>query len=197
MQRTALITGGHGGLGVAVVEAFLTRGWRVVAPTREEADLTDPDAVRGVVAEAGELDAVVNLVGGFAAGQPIADTPVEVFERMFALNLRTTYLVTQAALGRLREGGAVVCVSSATAAKPFAGAAGYAASKAAVTAFARTLAAEGVRCNVVIPSMIDTPANRAAGMPAAKMVAPERIADVILFLCSEEGAALSGAELPV
>ena len=197
MQRTALITGGHGGLGVAVVDAFLTDGWRVVAPTRRETDLTDPEAVRRMVAGAGELDAVVNLAGGFAADQPIAETPIEVFEAMFELNVRTTYLVTQAALGSLREGGAVVCVSSATAAKPFAGSAGYAASKAAVTAFARTLAAEGVRCNVVVPSLIDTPANRAAGMPADKLVAPERIADVILFLCSERSAALSGAEFPV
>lgn len=196
MQRTALITGGHGGLGVAVVAAFEPDGWRVVAPTRADADLTDPGAVRRMVEEAGDLDAVVNLVGGFAAGQPIADTPVEAFERMFALNLRTTYLVTQAALPRLAEGGAVVCVSSAAAARPFAGAAGYTASKAAVTAFARTLAAEGVRCNVVVPSMIDTPANRAAS-PEAKMVAPERIAALILFLCSEESSALSGVELPV
>jgi NAD(P)-dependent dehydrogenase (short-subunit alcohol dehydrogenase family) len=196
MQRNALITGGHGGLGRAVVAAFEAAGWRVLAPTRAEADLSDPEAVRRVVEAAGTLQAVVNLVGGFAAEQPIADTPIEQFERMFALNLRPTYLVTQAALPRLSADGAVVCVSSAAARKPFAGAAGYAASKAAVTAFAKTLAAEGVRCNVVVPSMIDTPANRAS-MPDAKMVAPESIAAVILFLCSPESAALDGAELDV
>lgn len=196
MQRTALITGGHGGLGVAVVEAFQAEGWRVAAPTRADADLTDPAAVRRVVEATGPLDAVVNLVGGFAAGQPVAETPIEEFERMFTLNLRTTYLVTQAALARLSPDGAVVCVSSGAARNPFAGASGYAASKAAVAAFARTLAAEGVRCNVIVPSVIDTPANRAS-MPNAKMVAPERIAAVILFLCSPASAAVNGAELQV
>jgi NAD(P)-dependent dehydrogenase (short-subunit alcohol dehydrogenase family) len=219
-MRTALITGGSGGLGVAVVESFLDAGWRVVVPYKRggaedrlpaaadavEADLTDPDDVaRAVRVAAGDADrplrAVANLVGGFAAGQPVADTPLDEFERMFALNLRPTYLVTQRALPRLVEagGGAIVCVASRTALEPFAGAAGYAASKAAVIAFARTVAKEHpeVRCNVIAPGMIDTPANRAENPEGKGLVPPQRIAPTIRFLCGDESAAVDGAVVPV
>ena len=220
---TALITGGTGGLGVSVVEAFLEHGWRVVVPdvsagSRDrlpaeaeflEADLTDPDDVARVVrTAAGEDDAplraLANLVGGFKAGPHVVDTPLTDFEALFALNLRPTFLVTQAVLPRLvaAGGGAIVCVSAQSALEPWAGGAGYAASKAAVLAFARTVAkehaGEGVRCNVVAPSMIDTPANRAASPDAIdRMVPPERIAKTIRFLCSDDSAALNGVVLPV
>jgi NAD(P)-dependent dehydrogenase (short-subunit alcohol dehydrogenase family) len=221
--RSVLITGGTGGLGVAVVNAFLEEGWRVVVPwiiggeverlppgvETVEADLGDPDeaarAVRLAASEEGApLRAVANLVGGFAAGQPVAHTPVTDFEALFTLNVRPTYLVTQAALPRLvaAGGGAVVCVSSGAALRPFAGGAGYAASKAAVIAFAQTVAAEhgadGVRCNAVVPSMIDTPANR-RDMPDAvdRMVPPDRIARVIRFLCGDDSVAINGAVVPV
>jgi NAD(P)-dependent dehydrogenase (short-subunit alcohol dehydrogenase family) len=218
---TALITGGTGGLGVSVVEAFLAAGWRVVVtyivegeqerlPATAEAvlaDLADPDDVGRAVRvaagdEAAPLRALANLVGGFKDGQPVADTPLADFEAQFALNVRPTYLVTQCALPRLvaAGGGAIVCVSSKAAFEPWAGGSGYAASKAAVAAFARAVAKEhaddGVRCNVIVPTMIDTPANRAAN-PGAKMVPPERIANVIRFLCSDESAALNGAVVPV
>jgi NAD(P)-dependent dehydrogenase (short-subunit alcohol dehydrogenase family) len=218
MERTVLITGGTGGLGRAVVGTFAANDWNVVVldarPAELEgaqvrqADLTDPDAVARAVAAAQDgppLRAVVNLVGGFAAGQPVASTPVAEFEAQFALNLRPTYLVTQAALPVLvaAGGGAIVCVSSRSALHPFAGAAGYCASKAAVIAFAQVVAREhagdGVRCNAVLPSMIDTPANRAA-MPAeehAKLTPPGEIAAVIQFLCSDESAPTTGAAIPV
>ena len=137
MTRNAFITGGGGGLGVAVVERFLTAGWNVAAPRRAEVDLTDPEAVRRAVAAAAPLHAVVNLAGGFAAGQPVGETPVEDFEAVLRLNLRTTYVVCHAAIPHLAEDGAIVCTSSATAHQPFAGSAGYAASKAGVTALAR------------------------------------------------------------
>ena len=220
-MRSALITGGTGGLGVSVVEAFLAAGWRVVVPwivggeqerlpaeaVAVEADLADPDDVgRAVRLAAGEasapLGAVANLVGGFADGQPVAETPLADFEAMFALNLRPTYLVTQCALPRLvaAGGGAIVCVSSKAALEPWAGGSGYAASKAAVIAFARAVAKEhagdGVRCNVVAPTMIDTPANRAAN-PDAKMTPPAEVASVVRFLCSDESAAVNGAVVPV
>jgi NAD(P)-dependent dehydrogenase (short-subunit alcohol dehydrogenase family) len=218
---TALITGGTGGLGLSVVEAFQSAGWRVVVtyivegdqerlPDGAEgvyADLSDPDDVgRAVRVAAGEaeapLKAVANLVGGFKDGQPVADTPYDHFQAMFELNLRPTYLVTQTALPRLvaAGGGAIVCVSSKAAFEPWAGGSGYAASKAAVAAFARAVAKEhagdGVRCNVIVPTMIDTPANRAAN-PDAKMTPPEHVAIVIRFLCSDESAALNGVVLPV
>ena len=216
-DRTALVTGGAGGLGRSVVETLVGDGWDVVVPVEAGsdlepsegvstvvADLTDPDDVARAVRAAGEnLRAVVNLVGGFAADQPVQTTPLADFERMFALNLRPTYLVTQAAFGTLKDSGSIVCVGSATALEPFAGAAGYAASKAAVIAFARAVAAEGrpdgVRCNAIVPTQIDTPANRAA-MPESehhKLVPPQRIAGVIAFLCSDQSAAINGAALGV
>ena len=199
MTRNAFITGSGGGLGVAVVERFLTAGWNVAAPRRAEVDLTDPEAVRRAVASAAPLHAVVNLAGGFASGQPVADTAVEDFEAVLRLNLRTTYVVCHAAIPHLADDGAIVCTSSATAHQPFAGSAGYAASKAGVTALARAVAKEGVRCNVISPSLIDTPANRESMPESAwgRLVPPERIAEVVLWLCSVESAALNGVEVPV
>jgi NAD(P)-dependent dehydrogenase (short-subunit alcohol dehydrogenase family) len=224
--RSALITGGTGGLGTAVVDAFVAAGWRVVVPwidpkelarlpardglTLIEADLFEADSVKEVVgAAAGEPDAplraAVNLVGGFAAGARVHETPIEDFERQFRLNLRPTYLVAQAALPHLAAsgGGSIVCVSTRAALEPFSGAAGYAASKAAVLAFAKAVATEysddGVRCNAILPSVIDTPGNRAS-MPDAdhsKWVSPAQIAAVIHFLCSDESQATSGAAIPV
>jgi NAD(P)-dependent dehydrogenase (short-subunit alcohol dehydrogenase family) len=219
VDRTVIITGGSGGLGRAVVAEFVADGWRVVvfdlAVSELEGaevvavDLTDAEAVgRAVGAAAGDgapLRAVVNLVGGFEAAQPVADTPVEVFEAQFRLNLRPTYLVTQAALPRLAAagGGAIVCVSSRSALHPFAGAAGYCASKAAVTTFAQVVAREHardrVRCNAVMPSMIDTPANRASMPPDrhSSLTPPGDIAKVIRFLCTDDSRPTTGAAVPV
>ena len=166
MTRNAFITGGGGGLGVAVVQRFEAAGWNVTAPRRAEVDLDDPEAVRRAVAAAAPLHAVVNLAGGFAAGEPVGETPVETFEASLRLNLRTTYNVCHAAIPHLAEDGAIVCTSSATAHAPFAGAAGYAASKAGVTALARTIAKEGVRCNVISTSMIDAGVGMGEAGPA-------------------------------
>jgi len=210
VKRSALVTGGAGGLGTAVVERLRADGWLVHAPTRAEADLFDPEAVaRAVAAAAADADAplgaVVNLVGGYAGGGRVAEAPIEGFEEQLRLNLRPTYLVTQAALPALvaAGGGAIVCVGSRAAAAPFAGAAGYVAAKAAVAAFAAAVAVEyrdeGVRCNAIVPSVIDTPANRAAmpGADPARWVAPAQLAATIAFLCSDDGAATSGAAIPV
>ena len=216
--HTALVTGGAGGLGRAVVDALLADSWRVVVPVKtgsdlEEhpglstvvADLTDPDDVARVVRTAGDVRTLVNLVGGFAAGQPVAETPIDEFERLFRLNLRPTYLMTQAVLPHLQGagGGSIVCTGSASALTPFAGASGYTASKAAVIAFAKTVAEEGrehgIRCNVILPTTIDTPANREA-MPESewgKLVPPARIAAVVAFLCSDRSSAINGAAVPV
>ena len=226
MERTALVTGGTGGLGAAVVARLLHDGWRVVVPwvvARElervephpalelvEADLFEPGAVATAVERASAdtdapLRGVVNLVGGYAQGARVAEAPIEEFETQLRLNLRPTYLVTQAALPHLvaAGGGAVVCVGSRAALQPFAGAAGYVTAKAAVIAFAQAVAVEyrdeGVRCNAILPSVIDTPANRAA-MPGAdwsRWVAPAQLAATIAWLCSEDGAATSGAAIPV
>jgi len=226
MDRTAIVTGGTGGLGAAVVARLIDDGWRVVVPwvaERElerverrdgleliEADLFEPAAVQAVVdlasrAPNAPLHGLVNLVGGFAMGGRMHETPIEEFERQFRLNLRPTYLVTQAALPRLLETGeaAIVCVGTRAAVSPFPGAAGYIASKAGVIAFAQAVAAEyrndGVRCNVILPSVIDTPANRAS-MPNAKherWVKPAEIASVVAHLLSTESSPVSGAAVPV
>ena len=226
MQHTAIITGGTGGLGSAVVGRLLDDGWRVVVPwivdgelerlpERDglelvKADLFDPDAVASVVEQAAgaseaPLRGVVNLVGGFAAGGRVHETAIEEFEKQFRLNLRPTYLVTAAAVPRLIDagGGSIVCVGTRAAIQPFSGAAGYIASKAAVIALAQAVAAEykndGVRCNAILPSVIDTPANRAS-MPKAdfdKWVKPAEIAGVIAHLLSDDSRPTSGAAVPV
>ncbi|MGI5147894.1 SDR family NAD(P)-dependent oxidoreductase [Plantactinospora sp. CA-294935] len=177
---------------------------------RVAADLTDPEQVAAAVEVAGgtaeaPLRAVVNLAGGYAAGGLVHETPVADFEQMIVRNLRPTYLVTRSALPYLLEagGGSVVCVSSRAALAPFPGAAGYVTAKAAVLAFASAVAVEyrqsGVRCNTVLPSIIDTPANRAAQPSAdhSRWVAPAEIAGVIRFLASDESAPTSGATVPV
>ena len=219
---TVLVTGGTGGLGAAVTRAFLDGGWRVVVPWIAErelervqahdrlelvrADLFDPDAVAAAVEAAGpSLRAAVNLVGGFAIHDRVHETPIETFEEQLRLNLRPTYLVCAAALPVLlaAAGGAIVCVSSRAARQPFPGAAGYVVSKAAVLALVDALDAEyrkdRIRVNAVLPSVIDTPFNRSS-MPDADFdtwVAPEEIARVIRFLCSDDASVTSGAHLPV
>jgi NAD(P)-dependent dehydrogenase (short-subunit alcohol dehydrogenase family) len=226
MERTAIVTGGTGGLGSAVVERLLAEGWRTVVPWIVErelerlsahehldlinADLFDPDSVKHVVAAAtadpgAPLRGVVNLVGGFAAGGRVHETPIDEFADQFRLNLRPTYLITQAALSHLIDAGAgsIVCVGTRAALQPFPGAAGYISSKAAVMAFAHAVATEyrdeHVRCNVIVPSVIDTPANRTA-MPNAdhgRWVKPSEIAAVISFLLSQDSEPINGAAVPV
>ncbi|MFY1687534.1 SDR family NAD(P)-dependent oxidoreductase [Plantactinospora sp. WMMB782] len=177
---------------------------------RVAADLTDPEqvdrAVRVAAGDAGTpLRAVVNLAGGYASGGLVHETPVDDFDQMLLRNLRPTHLVTRSALPHLLAagGGSVVCVASRAALAPFPGAAGYVTSKAAVLAFASAVAVEyrqaGVRCNTVLPSVIDTPANRAAQPSAdhSRWVAPAEIAAVIRFLASDESAPTSGAAVPV
>jgi NAD(P)-dependent dehydrogenase (short-subunit alcohol dehydrogenase family) len=175
-----------------------------------EANLFEQQSAAQVVATATgpggtPLRALVNLVGGFAAGGRVHETPIEEFERQFQLNLRPTYLMTQAAIPSLLEqgGGSIVCVGSRAAVAPFPGAAGYVASKAAVIAFAQAVSKEyldsGVRCNAILPSVIDTPANRSA-MPDAdhdRWVKPAEIASVIAHLLSPASASISGAAIPV
>ena len=220
MARTVVVTGGTGGLGAAVTHALLAEDWNVVVPwlveeelervdaherlTLVQADLTDPGSAANVAAAAGEdLRAVVNLVGGFAMGGRVHETPVDEFEAQLRLNLRPTYLITQGVLPHLLAAGAgaIVCTSSGAAQRPFSGAAGYITAKAGVLAFADALHAEyardGIRVNTIIPGTIDTPANRAA-MPKAdpgKWSPPAQIAVVIRTLVETEGFA--GGHLPV
>lgn len=226
MDSSVIVTGGTGGLGSAVVARLLDGGWRVVVPWVVErelervqereglelihADLFEPEAVREVASRgAGDAGAplrgLVNLVGGFAAGPRVDETPIEEFEQQFRLNLRPTYLMVHAAVGAMIDarGGSIVCVGTRAALQPFKGAAGYISSKAAVIAFASAVAVEyrddGVRCNAILPSVIDTPANRAT-MPNAdfdRWVKPAEIAGVIAHLLSDDSRPTSGAAIPV
>jgi NAD(P)-dependent dehydrogenase (short-subunit alcohol dehydrogenase family) len=227
MASSALITGRTGGLGAAVTQAFLAGGWRVVVPVFKEAERERLPAHESLVLEpadlfdeasasavtelaAGDRDAplraVVNLVGGFAMGGRVHETPVEDFETQLRLNLRPAYLVCHAAIGHLLAadgGGAIVCVSSRAALEPFSGAAGYIVAKAAVLSFVDVLhaeyAADGLRANAILPSVIDTPANRRS-MPDAdhsRWVAPAQIAAVVRFLCEDGSGVVSGAHVPV
>ena len=148
------------------------------------------------------LRAVVCSAGGFAGGQPVAETPVEAFEAQFALNLRTAYLTIQAALPRLAAagGGAIVCVGSRAGQHPFAGAAGYCTSKAALHALAEVVAREhrddGIRCNVGRAGH-----DRHAGEPrrrdAAAACRPPRSRGSSASCASDEAAATTGATVPV
>ena len=224
-MHAVLVAGGTGALGGAVLVELLDRGHPVTATWVEErerervqselgerdglslvqADLMDPDAVQAAVDSVEGLGAVVNLVGGFASGPRVHETDPDEWEKLMRLNLRPGFLLARAAMPKLieRGGGAYVGVSARPALRPFAGAAAYVTSKAAVLAFVRALDADyrddGIRANAVLPSVIDTPANR-AGQPDAdhsKWVAPAEIAKVIAFLVSDDSAVTSGAAVPV
>src|SRR5919112_1691992 len=186
MARTVVVTGGTGGLGAAVTRAFLDDGWRVVVP-------------------GDDLRALVNLVGGFAAGGRVHETPIDDFDKQLRLNLRPAYLMCAAAIPVLLAagGGAIVCVSARAAVQPFAGAAGYITAKRAVLALVDALYEEyrddHIRSNAIMPSTIDTPANRKS-MPDADFdtwVKPEEIARVVAFLCSDDARVTSGGRVPV
>lgn len=225
-RRSVVVTGGSGGLGTAVTWAFLARGDRVVVPwiaERElsrlpedpdlvlvQADLFSPEGAAEVARVASQVDdapltSVVNLVGGFGGDGKVHEASVESFESMLRLNLRPTYLVCQATVPSLiaAGGGSIVCMSSRAALHPFPGAAGYITAKAAVLTLVEAMAAEyeqhKIRVNAVVPSVIDTAANRAAQPDAdySSWVAPQRIADVITWLCSEGSSVVSGARVPV
>jgi NAD(P)-dependent dehydrogenase (short-subunit alcohol dehydrogenase family) len=217
---TVLVAGGTGFLGSAVVRELIRCGHGVAATwvvdaERErlasepveliEADLFDPDAAEAAVAAVDDLEAVVNLVGGFADGPRLHETDPAEFARMMQLNLTPAFLLARAAMPRLLErgGGAFVCVSARTALRPYPGGGAYSVAKASVLALVNALDVEyrreGVRCNAILPSVIDTAANRESQPDAdhSKWVKPEEIACVVRFLVSAESAVMSGAAVPV
>lgn len=228
MSEAALVAGGAGALGSAVVAELRGRGWDVTVLDRHEhpaepdappgahgdalgalryvrADLLDQASAAAAVESVDGLKAVVNLVGGFAMGPRVGDSDLDEFEFMLRLNLFPAFNLARAAMPRLAAagGGAFVCVSARAALEPFSGAAGYITAKAGILAFVRSLDAEyrgdGVRANAILPSVIDTPANRES-MPDSdwsKWVPPEQIGRVIAALCSDDFTPTSGAAVPV
>jgi NAD(P)-dependent dehydrogenase (short-subunit alcohol dehydrogenase family) len=172
-------------------------------------DVTNEVAVRGAVTalveKHGRLDALVNTVGGYAGGLKLWELDPSVFDKMLALNLRSGFVLSRVVVPvMLKQGsGAIVNVAAKAAFDHAAGASAYAASKAAAVAMMDSLAADlkgsGVRVNSILPSIIDTAANRKAmpGSDFAKWPKPEDIARVILFLCSDDAKVVHGAALPV
>ena len=172
-------------------------------------DVTDETAVRqlvdAILSQHGRLDVLVNAVGGYAGGVPLWELDSKVFDRMLALNLRSGFVLARAVVpGMLKQkSGAIVNIASKSAFDHAAGAAAYVASKAAAVAMMDSLAADlkgtGVRVNSILPSIIDTEANRKA-MPNAdfsRWPKPDDIARVVLFLCSDEAKLIQGAAVPV
>lgn len=222
--RVTLVTGGAGGLGLSVVKALLDRGDHLWVPwvrpegaervrealppdaplTLLEADVTDADRMGEVVdrirAEAGRLDALCNLVGGFTMA-PLSETSDADFDRMMALNVRSAFTVTRAALPLLERssGGRIVNVAAAPAVRRGGGGmVAYTASKGAVVAMTHALAAElgagGISVNAIAPTTIDTPANREA-MPDAdrtRWVQPAEIASLAAWLTSDAARVVTG-----
>lgn len=219
-ERVVVITGGHGVLGQAVVEAALAQGCKIAVIDHATGqsvpegvleiggtDLTDPDqaqaAIARVIERFGRLDALLNIAGAFV--WQTADDADPAWDRMFAINLTTALNASRAALPHLKAAaeGRIVNVGSAAALKPGAGMGAYGAAKLAVHALTQSLADEmktsSVTVNAVLPSIIDTPANR-KDMPdadPATWVAPSDLAAVILFLASPASRAMTGALVPV
>lgn len=230
-NKSAIVTGGTGALGSAIVKVFLQAGARVCVPFHKPGDLErlrdglglDPDAplsgaavdltqetavadyAQSVAEDRGGLDILVNAAGGFAGGKPADQTPWSLWQEQLDANLKTAVLASRAAVPHMlrRGSGAIVNVSSRPAVESGANVAAYAASKRALLALtdamARELLEKNITVNAVLPSTIDTAANRRA-MPdadASKWVAPEAIARVILFLAGPDARVVSGAHVPV
>ena len=221
-----VVTGAGGVLGRAVVVELVSQGHRVVAVGRaiedvrpleeahpgtvvgEAADLTNPEAVdelwQRLDSRDERVDFLVNVAGGYGGGSLVESSP-EDYRHLLGLNLDTAWWSCRAAARRMREsgGGAIVNVAARSALEGGAGSIAYAVAKAAVVKLTQVLAGElkqtGVRVNAVLPSLIDTPANRAAFSAdrMAKAVAPEAIARVIAFMCSQDAWPISGAAIPV
>jgi len=216
--KVVLITGGAGALGQTVVPAFVSTGASVIlgdlnpvqmpGVTALKADFADPTQVRSLVDEvirtSGRLDVLINLVGGFATGRLI-ETDVSLWQRMLTMNLTSAFLLSQAVLPSMLQGGQgrIVHIAARAALEPFSGAAAYIVSKAGLVGLIRTLSSElagsGVTVNAVLPSTIDTPANRRA-MPTAdpsKWARPDSIAQTLTFLASDAASQINGALIPI
>lgn len=223
-DRHVVVTGGAGALGTAVTRSLLEAGARVHVPAFDEGeakrfvfasdprvtvrvgvDLADEVQVENFYAKVPALWASIQIAGGYA-GAPIAETTPTIMRRMLSQNAITCFLCCREAVRRIREtgaGGRLVNVSARPALVPTSGVSAYAASKAAVAALTVSLAEElkdeRIWVNAVVPSTIDTPANRAA-MPAAdpaRWPSVDAVAETILFLASPRNASSRGALVPV
>src|SRR5436190_415534 len=219
--KVIVVTGASGALGKVVAETALTRGARIAgidyAPAQIPAtanrtelggvDLSDAaqakKAIDAAASHFGRLDALINIAGGFAF-ETVAEGDPKTWQRMYALNVMTALNASRAAIPHLSASGAgrIINIGALGALQAGAGMGAYAASKAGVHRLTEALAAEykgKITVNAVLPSIIDTAANRAS-MPSAdfsKWVTPKELADVILFLASDAASGVTGALLPV
>ena len=229
-DKVVVITGAAGNLGSAVARAFEAQGARLVLLDRKEGRLQEifptisrlnkhllldgvdlaskesvDDAISKAVAFHGHVDVLVNTVGGYQAGTPVHETPIETMEFLMDLNARTTFLSCQAAIPHMLKAGRgkIINIGARQGTKGLAKSGVYAMSKSAVLRLTESLSAElkreGINVNAVLPGTIDTPANRKA-MPDADLsrwVTPQAISEVILFLASDSASAVHGALIPV
>jgi NAD(P)-dependent dehydrogenase (short-subunit alcohol dehydrogenase family) len=221
-DRTVVITGASGNLGRAVAQAFGDQGASLALLDLKrgslqdgdkqvflEVDLLNPDGARAAVGKAlerfGRIDVLCNIAGGFRMGPPVHETPDRDWDFLFGLNARSVLHMARAVVPHMLEagGGKIVNIGAFAAQRGAAGMGAYVASKSAVIRLTETMAAElrekNINVNCVLPTIIDTPENRAA-MPKAdprRWVAPQDLAAVIVFLASEAARAIHGAALPV
>lgn len=226
-SRTVVVTGAAGNLGRAVAHAFAARGANLVLVGRHKEALereSGSDDIRRLVVAAdlrdrlqaiavadaamqrfNRIDVLCNLAGGFKAGWPVHGTPDEAWNFLMDLNARSVVNTAAAVVPRMLggHGGKIVNVAAHAALKGAANMGAYSAAKSAVIRITEAMAAElrdrGINVNCVLPTIIDTPENRAA-MPDAdpsRWVAPEDLANVIVFLASDQARAVHGAALPV
>ena len=226
-EPVVVITGASGNLGRAIAATFASRGAKLVLIDRRRealdgafgtedarrlhlaADLLDAAAVsaaaQATVDRFGRVDVLCNIAGGFRMGPPVHETPDTDWNFLFDLNARTLLHAARAFVPRMLQGGGgkIVNVGAFSAQKGAANMGAYVASKSAVIRLTESMAAElrerNINVNCVLPTIIDTPENRAAMPDAdpARWVAPAALADVIVFLCSDAARAVHGAALPV
>ena len=228
--KVAIVTGATGNLGAATARAFYQAGANLVLLVRQPdsltkmipeiaessnrfliiaADMTNQDSVQQAVDKAsenfGRIDILVNTVGGYQAGTPVHETPLETWDFMHALNARTAFIASQAVIPNMVENGngKIIQIGARPGLKGRKNMAAYGASKSAVIRLTESMAAElkdqDINVNCILPGTIDTPQNRQE-MPKAdhsKWVTPEAIAQVILFLVSDAAKPINGAAIPV
>ncbi len=229
-DKVVVITGAAGNLGTAVVHGFEAQGARLVLLDRKEGRLQETfpaisgmdkhllvdrvemtskesvgDAISKAIEKHGQIDVLVNTVGGYRAGTPVHETPIETMEFLMDLNATTTFLSCQAAIPHMLKAGSgkIINIGARQGMKGLAKSGVYAMSKSAVLRLTESLSAElkreGINVNAVLPGTINTPANRKA-MPDAdvsRWVTPQAISEVILFLASDKASAVHGALIPV
>jgi NAD(P)-dependent dehydrogenase (short-subunit alcohol dehydrogenase family) len=226
-NQTVLVTGAGGNLGRALAHLFAQRGARLVLLERDGAHLRQvygddnerqlllsadllvqgqvDAAIRAAQERFGGIDVLCNIAGGFRMGPPVHETPDEDWDFLLGLNTKSVVHAVRAVVpGMIASGGGrIVSVAANAALKGVAGMAAYCASKDAVIRITEAMAAElkdkGINVNCVLPSVIDTPENRAA-MPDAdpgRWVSPDALAEVIAFLASDGARAINGAAIPV